>query len=42
LRLRWIDDGTWFEITKYGDVEVIEYLDQTALIRLAESLSGQP
>jgi hypothetical protein len=42
LRLRWVDDGTWFEITKYGDVEVIEYLDQTALIKLAESLSVQP
>ena len=42
LRLRWMDDGTWFEITKHGDVEVIEYLDQTALIKLAESLSVQP
>ena len=42
MRLRWLDDGTWFEITKYGDVEVIEYLDQSALNTLAESLSVQP
>jgi hypothetical protein len=42
LRLRWLDDGTWFEITKHGDVEVIEYLDLTALIKMAESLSAQP
>jgi hypothetical protein len=42
IRLRWMDDSTWFEISKYGDVQVIEYLDQTALIKLAESLSVQP
>jgi len=37
-RLRWIDSGTWFEIAKYGDVYPMEYLDQAALIALAESL----
>ncbi len=42
LRLRWVDNGIWFEIAKYGDVEVIEYLDQTELIKLAERLSIRP
>lgn len=38
LRLRWVKDGIWFEMTKFGDVELIEYLDQTEMIALAESL----
>jgi len=38
LRLRWIKDGIWFEMAKYGNVESIEYLDQNGLIELAESL----
>jgi hypothetical protein len=38
LRLRWKMDGIWFEMIKFGDVEEIEYLDQAALIELAESL----
>jgi hypothetical protein len=42
LRLRWLQDGIWFEIAKYGDVDVMEYIDQAALIKLAESLSIQP
>jgi len=42
LRLRWQQDGIWFEIAKFGDVYVIEYLDQAALIELAESLVFQP
>ncbi|MGW8145032.1 MAG: hypothetical protein ACWGN2_11605, partial [Anaerolineales bacterium] len=42
LRLRWLQDDTWFEMTKYGDVEAIEYLDQTSLIELAESLIYKP
>jgi hypothetical protein len=42
LRLRWMDDGVWFELTKYGNVEAIEYLDQEGLIKLAESLTMQP
>jgi hypothetical protein len=42
FRLRWVENGTWFEMTKYGDVFPIEYLDQTNLIRLAESLTLKP
>ena len=42
LRLRWVKDGIWFAITKFGDVKAIEYLDQAGMIKLAESLSTQP
>ncbi len=42
LRLRWMKDDTWFELTKFGDVEAIEYLDQAGMIALAESLTSQP
>ncbi len=38
FRLRWFKDGVWFELTKYGDVVPIEYLDMNGLIELAESL----
>lgn len=38
FRLRWFKDGVWFELTKYGDVHSIEYLDMHGLIELAESL----
>lgn len=38
LRLRWVKDGIWFEMTKFGDVEPIEYLDQDGMIELADSL----
>ena len=38
LRLRWFKDGIWFEMTKFGDVQSIEYLDQGGMIELAESL----
>ena len=41
LRLRWEKDGVYFEITKFGDVEAIEYLDQDGLVALAEDLMGQ-
>ena len=42
LRLRWVKDGIWFELTKFGDVEAIEYLDQAGMIALAESLVYAP
>ena len=38
LRLRWVKDGIWFEMAKFGNVEIIEYLDQAEMIELAESL----
>jgi len=38
LRLRWVKDGIWFEMTKFGNVESIEYLDQAGMIELAESM----
>ena len=40
-RLRWEKDGIYYEITKFGDVQAIEYLDQAGLIALAEDLMGQ-
>jgi hypothetical protein len=42
LRLRWVKDGIWFEMTKFGDAKAIEYLDQAGLIELAESLAIKP
>jgi hypothetical protein len=42
LRLRWAKDGVRFEMTKHGDGEAIEYLDQAGLVELAESLAIQP
>jgi hypothetical protein len=42
LRLRWIKDGVWFQMTKFGDVESIEYLDRNGLIELAESMIYGP
>jgi hypothetical protein len=42
LRLRWVRDGIWTELTKFGDVEPIEYLDQAGLIALAESMVYEP
>jgi len=38
LRLRWIENGVWFEMAKLGGVESIAYLDQAGLIALAESM----
>lgn len=38
LRLRWEKDGIWFQISKYGDVETIKYIDQNELIAIAKSL----
>jgi len=38
LRLRWIENGIWFEMAKLGGVESIAYLDQAGLIALAESM----
>jgi len=37
-RLRWAQDGTWFQITKFGDVEAIAYLDQARLTELAAGI----
>lgn len=42
LRLRWMKDGVWFEMTKFGDVEAIEYLDREGMVALAESLTHDP
>lgn len=38
VRLRWISDGIWFEMAKFGGVESISYLDQNAMINLAENM----
>ena len=42
IRLRWVEDGLWFEMAKFGGVERIAYLDQDAMIELAESLVYDP
>lgn len=42
LRLRWEKEGILYQITKYGDDESIRYLDQTALIKIAEDLDFKP
>jgi len=42
LRLRWIEAGIWFEMAKFGGVESIAYLDQGAMIELAESMVYKP
>lgn len=42
LRLRWEKEGIWIEMTKFGNVEAIEYLDQAAMIELAESMVFRP
>lgn len=42
LRLRWLQNDVWFEISKYGNVEAIEYIDRAGLIELAESLVYNP
>lgn len=42
LRLRWIQDGIYFEMAKFGGVESIAYLDQDALIALAATLTKEP
>ena len=38
LRLRWVQNGIWFEMAKSGYAETLAYLDQASLIELAESL----
>jgi hypothetical protein len=42
LRMRWVEDDVWFEITKSGSAEEIGYLDQAGLVDLAERLVTQP
>ncbi|MFT3891334.1 MAG: hypothetical protein QM730_06845 [Anaerolineales bacterium] len=42
LRLRWVKDGMWFEMTKFGDVEPIEYLGQAEMIELAKNMTSTP
>jgi hypothetical protein len=42
LRLRWVKNGSWFEMTKFGNVESIEYLDRTGMIELAENMVYKP
>lgn len=42
LRLRWIEDGIWFEMAKFGGVESISYLGREGLIELAESMVYTP
>ncbi len=42
LRLRWVQDGVRFEMTKSGDAGAIAYLDQAGMVELAESLTLKP
>ena len=41
-RLRWAENGIWFQMTKYGDAAGTEYLDQEGLVELAASLTFAP
>jgi hypothetical protein len=41
LRLRWVKDGIWFQMTKFGDVEAIAYLDQAHLAELAAGMGDR-
>jgi hypothetical protein len=38
MRMRWVKDGIWFEMTKFGDVEAIAYLDRAHLTELAAGM----
>jgi hypothetical protein len=42
LRLRWISEGLWFEMAKFGGVESIAYLDKAGLIALAKNMVYEP
>jgi len=42
LRLRWVKNDIWFEMTKSGNVGAIEYLNQAGMIELAKSLVFEP
>ncbi len=42
LRLRWMQDGIWFEMGRYGSAHAVTQLDQADLVALAESLAVQP
>ena len=42
LRLRWVQDGVRFEMTKSGYADAIAYLDQAGMVELAERLAIQP
>lgn len=42
VRLRWMQDGLYFEMAKFGGVEAIAYLDQDAMIDLAASMTKEP
>jgi hypothetical protein len=42
IRLRWIEDGIWFEMAKFGGVESISYLDPDGMIALAENMVYAP
>lgn len=42
LRMRWVEDGIWFEMTNFGDVEAIEYLERAFLTELAAGIGGRP
>lgn len=42
LRLRWLMDGVWFQMTKFGTTGPIEYLDRDEMIQLAEGITNDP
>jgi hypothetical protein len=41
-RLRWLEDGIWYKIIIYGEMEAIDYLDQVNVVDLAEILISKP
>lgn len=42
LRLRWMQDGIWFEMSRYDFANVMAHLGQADMVALAESLAVQP
>lgn len=41
LRLRWVKDGIWFQMTRFGDVETITHLDRDDLTQLAAAVGDR-
>jgi hypothetical protein len=41
LRMRWVKDGIWFQMTKFGDVDAIAYLDRAHLAELAAGMGDR-
>jgi hypothetical protein len=41
LRMRWVKDGIWFQMTRFGDVEATASLDRARLTELAAAVGAR-